>query len=155
MGEITIVDVPEQKVMGMYRQGSYKELAEMIPELCEYADKNGAGICGSPIFICHESPEEAKRADKEGTANLEVAIPVSKKIEETNEIKYYELHGGKMLKIIHKGPYEDCGATYDKIFQWLKENRKELMGPTREVYINDPREISPEEILTEIYAPIA
>jgi effector-binding domain-containing protein len=28
------------------------------------------------------------------------------------------------------------------------------MGPIREIYLNDPREVSPEELLTEIYAPI-
>ncbi|WP_305791978.1 GyrI-like domain-containing protein [Methanococcoides sp. AM1] len=29
-----------------------------------------------------------------------------------------------------------------------------ITGPTREVYLNDPAEVSPEEILTEIYAPV-
>ena len=59
-----------------------------------------------------------------------------------------------MAKIMHKGPYEDCGATYGKLFAWLQKNGKRMNGPTREVYLNDPREVPPEEILTEIYAPI-
>ncbi|MDD3248518.1 MAG: GyrI-like domain-containing protein [Methanosarcina sp.] len=29
-----------------------------------------------------------------------------------------------------------------------------IFGPVREVYLNDPREVPPEEILTEIYAPL-
>ncbi len=59
-----------------------------------------------------------------------------------------------MAKIIHKGPYEKCGPTYDKLFACLQQNGKTINGPIREVYLNDPHEVPPEEILTEIYAPI-
>jgi AraC family transcriptional regulator len=30
-----------------------------------------------------------------------------------------------------------------------------VAGPTREVYLNDPKEVPPDELLTEIYAPVA
>ena len=59
-----------------------------------------------------------------------------------------------MARIVHKGPYEECGPTYEKLFAWIKENNKKIVGPTREVYLNDPKDVSPEEILTEILAPI-
>jgi AraC family transcriptional regulator len=36
----------------------------------------------------------------------------------------------------------------------LEEKHKKLVGPTREIYLNDPGEVPPEEILTDIYAPI-
>nr|WP_239451403.1 GyrI-like domain-containing protein [Methanosarcina horonobensis] len=36
----------------------------------------------------------------------------------------------------------------------MTENGKIITGPVREVYLNDPREVQPEEILTEIYAPL-
>ncbi len=31
----------------------------------------------------------------------------------------------------------------------MKENAKELAGPIREAYLNDPREVGPEGMLTE------
>ena len=31
---------------------------------------------------------------------------------------------------------------------------KEITGPIREIYINDPREVAEEDILTEIYVPV-
>ena len=34
------------------------------------------------------------------------------------------------------------------------KKRKKIAGPTREVYLNDPREVGIEEALTEIYLPI-
>ena len=51
-------------------------------------------------------------------------------------------------------PYEKSAPTYKKLFEWIAANHTKVAGPTWEVYLNDPRKVSPEEILTEIYAPI-
>ena len=57
-----------------------------------------------------------------------------------------------MARILHKGPNEQSAPTYKTLFTWIAENHKRITGPTREVYLNDPRKVPPEEILTEIYA---
>lgn len=84
-----------------------------------------------------------------------MCIPIEEKITETEDIKFYELPGGRMARVIYKGPYESSGPSYEKLFGWIEENGKRLTGPIREAYLNDPREVIPEEILTEIYAPIS
>lgn len=156
MSEISVVEVKPQIVVGMRKRGKYELIAQMIPKVCQYVVEKGAQIQGPPIFLCHEiTIEEVKKADAEGNADVEVVVPVSAKVEETDEIKFYELPGGKMAKIIHKGPYEDCEPTYERLFAWIAENSKKVVGPIREIYLNDPREVPKEEILTEIYAPIA
>lgn len=155
MDEITIVEVQTQKVVGMRKQGKYELIAQLLPKIYEYAASHGAEFTGPPIFICHErSVEDVTKADQAGTADIEIAFPVSKEIEETEDIKCYDLPGGTMAKIIHKGPYEKCASTYEKLVAWIEQNGKTISGPTREVYLNDPREVGMEEALTEIYAPI-
>lgn len=155
MSEITFVEVSPQLVLGMRKRGKYEIISTMIPEVYQFAAQKKVQISWPPIFICHEmTPEEAMKADQEGSADVEVAVPISEKVGGTDEIKSYELPGGRMAKIVHKGPYQDCGPAYEKLFAWLKENGKTLVGPTREVYLNDLREVPPEELLTEIYAPI-
>jgi len=155
MDEITIVDVNPQLVAGIKKTGQYKLIAELLPKVYEYAGSKGAKFTGSPVFLCHEiTADNAMEADKKGTANIEVAAPIASNIPETDEITCYTLPGGKMAKTMHKGPYQDCGPTYKKLYKWLEQNNKKITGPTREVYLNDPREVAPEEILTEIYAPI-
>ena len=154
MEEVNVVDVKPQLVAGMKKRGHYREIAELLPKLYHYGTKKGAKFTAPPIFVCHETAEEAMEADKTGNALVEVAAPIAEKIEETKEIKCYTLPGGKMAKIIHKGPYDTCGPTYEKVFSWIKKNGRNIVGPTREVYLNDPREVGPEEILTEIYIPI-
>ena len=155
MTEITVIDEKPHLVAGMRRKGHYKEIAEMLPSLFEYIMSQKAIIVGHPLFLCHETGvEEAKRADETGNADIEICVPIAKKIQENDKIKCYELDGGKMAKTVHKGPYQECESTYMKLFDWLQENNYKIVGPIREGYVNDPREVAPEEILTIIYVPI-
>lgn len=154
MKEIKIVNLKPQLVIGIRKRGHYREIAEMLPRLYKYASEKSAEFSGMPTFICHESPEEAAEADKTGNADIEIAAPIKERIEGNNEMSCYTIPGGKMAKIVHKGPYEECEPTYNELFTWIKENNKKIIGPIREIYLNDPREVGPEETLTEIYIPI-
>lgn len=155
MSEVTIEEVKEQLVVGMRKRGTYAEIGPMIVKVYQYAVAYNAQVQGRPTFVCHETPKQAMKANEESSADVEVAVPVAQKIEGTDEIACYTLPGGQMARIVHKGPYETCATTYKQLFAWIAEHRKKIVGPTREVYLNDPRKIPPEEILTEIYAPIA
>jgi effector-binding domain-containing protein len=156
MIEISVADEKPQLVAGMRRRGHYKEIAKMLPALFEYALSHEAIIAGPPLYLWHEkSVEEAMKADEAGNADIEVCVPIAEKIPENEEIKCYKLSGGKVAQIIHKGPYEASGPVYERLFAWLEENGLKLTGSIREAYLNDPREVPPEEILTIIYAPIS
>ncbi len=156
MHEIEVVEEPPMLVAGMRKRGQYKEIARMLPALFEYVMSRGARIAGHPMFLWHEkSVDDAFDADKAGRADIEVCVPIAARIPETDLIKCYELPGGVMVKMVHKGPYELSGPTYEKLFAWIEENGKKLSGPIREGYLNDPRTVEPQEILTVIYAPIS
>ena len=155
MNKVTIVEVKPQTVLGMRKRGKYEEIGTMLPMIFQFAVSQGIQIQGPPFFVCHEqSKEEVERADKEGNADVEVAVPVQGKMEGTNQIGCYEMPGGKMARIVHQGPYQDCESAYDKLFGWIIEKGMKVTGPTREVYLNDPCEVAQEDILTEIYAPV-
>ena len=160
MTDITIVEIPSQTVLGIRRRGFYREqIPAMIMELFLYIEREGIENAGMPIFICHEmTPEDAMRAAEEGNADIEVAIPVAAPIAITAEgpdgMTCYELPGATMVKAVHKGPYATEEATYNEVFAWMAEHGREVTGPIREVYINDPGEVAEEEILTEIYVPV-
>ena len=155
MSEVTVKDVKPQLVVGMRKRGTYAEIGSMIATVCQFAAGSGAGIMGRPTFVCHETPKQAMKANEESNADVEVVIPVTRKVTGTDRVTCYELPGGQMAMIVHKGPYEQCAPTYKRLFAWIAENHKKVVGPTREVYLNDPHKVGSEEILTEIYAPIA
>ncbi|GAB7015298.1 GyrI-like domain-containing protein [Methanogenium cariaci] len=160
MTDVTLTDIAPQTVLGMRRRGFYQEeIPAMLRELFTYMEEKKIGFGGMPVFVCHEtSSEEAMRAAETGNADIEVAVPVAAPVSLTTAgpagITCYKLPGGTMVKAIHKGPYGAVEPTYADIFTWMAENGREVTGPIREVYVNDPREVVEEDILTEIYVPV-
>jgi effector-binding domain-containing protein len=154
MSEVSISNVESQLVMGMRKRGTYAEIRPMTAKVHKYIEAKRGQIAGPPIFVCHETPKEVVKVNLQHNADVEVVIPISSRIDGNNEIACYELPGGPMAKITHQGPYERSATAYKKLFAWIAENHKRVAGPTREVYLNDPREVPPEELLIEIYAPV-
>jgi AraC family transcriptional regulator len=64
--------------------------------------------------------------------------------------------GGDYAVTTHFGPYHKLGDTYTKLLgQWLPRSGRELRSaPCFEVYLNDPQGTEPEDLLTDIYAPL-
>ncbi len=156
MAEVTLVEVPAQTVIGIKRTGSFSDIPVALGELVQYAMANGGEIVGAPVALYYEAgKEEIEKANREGTAIIDLNFPIAKPITGSEKVRVYELQGGKMAKIVHKGPYEACEPAYNTLMQWIAANGKNVAGPVREVYPNDPRAVPPEEILTEIYAPVA
>ncbi len=154
MNDVHVCQVEPQLVVGMRKRGTYAEIGTMIATVWRFAAGSGAHIVGRPTFICHEKPKEAMKANEQSNADVEVVVPVAKKVTGTDRVTCYELPGGQMVRIIHKGPYDTCASSYKTLFEWIAANHKKVVGPTREVYLNDPMKVPSEELLTEIYAPV-
>jgi AraC family transcriptional regulator len=156
MEDISIVEVAPRQVVGIKKTGTYALIPELLMKVYEFTVRKKMVIAGPPIFICHEiSPEAVMEANEKGTAEVEVAWPVSGTVKSTKEMKVYELSGGKMAHTIHYGPYESCEPTYLNLFAWIKEKGCRISGPIREVYLNDPQEVPPDKIITEIFVPVS
>ncbi len=155
MSEVTLVDVPALLVLGMRKKGHYAETSSVIGDVVQYAMASGAQLAGPPMVLMHEpGGEAAMKADSEGTAVIDVAFPIAKPVRSGELVRCYELPGGRMARIVHKGPYDACGPAYNALFGWLATQGLRVTGPPREVSLNDPRTVKPEELLIEIYAPV-
>lgn len=155
MSEVTLVDVLPQLVLGMQKRGRYAETASVIGEIVRYAMASRAQLTGMPIALMHEPGRDAAmKADCEGTAVIDVAFPIAKAVKGSDVVKCYELPGGRMARIVHEGPYDACGPAYSALFEWLAKKGLRVTGFPREVSLNDPRTAKPEDLLTEIYAPV-
>jgi effector-binding domain-containing protein len=152
---ITVVNVADLTVASSRKEGSYALIPVMIMELFGFLMEKGICPAGGPVFLCHElSPEAVFAADAAGTADIEVVVPVTRTFTPAGDISCYLLAGGRMARVFHQGPYQECTATYERLFAWIRDRGLEITGPIREIYHNDPREVEPGDILTEILAPI-
>jgi effector-binding domain-containing protein len=68
-----------------------------------------------------------------------------------------DLPGQEVASFVHRGPYQWIPCTYEKVLDWLEENRYEEAGETREVFFVAPEPHSggtQDDMLTEIQVPI-
>lgn len=68
-----------------------------------------------------------------------------------------ELPEAEVASFIHRGPYEWIQCTYEKVLDWLRENRYEVAGVPREVFFVAPEPHAggtQDDMLTEIQVPV-
>jgi hypothetical protein len=51
---------------------------------------------------------------------------------------------------VHRGPYEQIGPAYHTLTGWISEHGHDIAGPPREIYLNDPQMVPPEDLLTRV-----
>jgi effector-binding domain-containing protein len=55
--------------------------------------------------------------------------------------------------IVHVGPYQNVGGTIERLMAWMKDQGCVAGGPLMERYLNNPMQVKPEELRTEIWIP--
>ncbi len=141
-------DIIEKKVEDMifagHRfKGKYSEVGRAIGLVLKNAGRN---ISGKAMTLYYDGEY------KENDADIEGGFPVSKTIS-GKEISCRVLPGGNAVTLIHKGPYEKLGESYEMIFAYIRKKGYTPIIPGREVYIKGPGMIfrgNPEKYITEI-----
>lgn len=60
---------------------------------------------------------------------------------------------GRFVQILHKGPYEEVGSTYERLIGFAEENGLKVEIPYREIYLSDPSRTAPDKLRTIIRLP--
>lgn len=127
---------------------NHKSIGSQMSIVSEFFGKNKIQSAGSPIAIHHD--HEYKDAD----IDVECAFPFSGSPTEEGKIKVRTLDAGKFASTIHTGPYDTINDAYKAVFNWAESNKYKSNGPTREVYLEKPKE-GKGNYVTEIQVPIS
>lgn len=157
ISEPVIKDIPAMRVISCRKIGSYEEICSEVSEeliriiFSPASQKSGVKITGPFITICYDG--EYRETD----ADIEMAVPVQGQIT-TDKDGYHikNLQPCRVISVIYKGPYEHEGfsAAYNAAFKFAAEKGLETIGPERQIYLNNPDETAPDELLTEIQIPV-
>ena len=152
MAEFEIVEKESHPILYVSRKTASEaqdisaEMASGFHDLMVFVGQNQIDVVGPPLSI-YSSFDETE-------TEFDVAFPISKedaiKIPTGEDIKAGETPGGKVMKSLHKGPYENLAATYQALFA---RAAAEGLNPgiSWEYYLNDPGQTPQEELLTEIH----
>ena len=152
--EPCVKEIPSQRVVSRREQGPYEKvipklMGDLFGIVMNQENQQAQVKCiGPPITLYYD--EECN--EKEG--DMEVALPITGKIVVGPEYEVKTLGGIKVVSLIHKGRYQDVGRSWKVLMEYMGKENLTPGGPLREIYLNDPNEVSEEEQLTEIQAPI-
>ena len=141
--EIEEKQVEDMVIGGIRMKGKYSECGKAFSKI---GRKFGRHIRGDAMLL-HFDAEY-----KEDDADFEACIPINKG-ESTDEIQVREIAGGRCVSLLHQGPYETLGRSYEVIARYVNDKEYEVKSPTREIYIKGPGMIfkgNPKNYITEI-----
>ncbi|MHC2297411.1 DNA gyrase inhibitor GyrI [Rhizobium mongolense] len=67
------------------------------------------------------------------------------------------IDGGEYAVLRHNGPYADMHKAYQWLYaEWLPKSGRQIKDSVMfEEYLNNPRDVPPTDLLTDIYMPLA
>jgi effector-binding domain-containing protein len=108
----------------------------------------GARVVGPPFILF------LGRIDDINDGDIELCFPVERPFDTLGKVFGAEVSGGEMACVVHRGSYDEIAYTYAELIRWMEENGRQTAGPPREIYLNNPKDTKPEDLLTEIDFPI-
>jgi AraC family transcriptional regulator len=153
--EVRKQHLPPMRVAFLRHVGPFHQVGATWGQLMSWAGRNGlfSSMSGT-LGICHDDPDITPPEKLRYDAAI---IVRHAEIRPEGEVGVQELAGGEYAVATHKGPYEKLSVTYARMCgEWLPESSYELAAaPALEFYRNSPMSAAPEDLLTEIYLPLA
>ena len=71
------------------------------------------------------------------------------------KLRLEDYREGLCVQILHLGSYDDEGPVLSRLHQeWMPDNGYDSSGKHHEIYLSDPRRVSPEKLKTILRQPI-
>lgn len=103
---------------------------------------------GAPLVVYHSVLDEFTHGE------IEICVPVAATVTSDSGVYTRDLEGGSVATTIHRGPYPELATAYGVVMGWISEHGYEIAGPPREIYLNDPQQVAPEDLLTRVEFPV-
>mgnify|MGYP001046615897 CR=1 FL=1 len=130
--------------------GSYENFEEAVTDLMAAVQEQGIIPAGPMIGIYYDDPEITPVEELSWEVGFQVAEGTE--VQEPLMLKKWEFT--KVVKAVHVGPYEETANMYADIFKFMAEKGLTQAGPVMERFLDNPEEVAPEELKTEIWIPV-
>jgi effector-binding domain-containing protein len=126
-------------------------MADAFGAMGSFLGRSGVTPAGPPLAVYHDWDEAA------GTMKIDVGFAVAPcdTTKATGDVHAGQTPSGKALKAVHHGPYPKLRDTYGALEAHMKTAGIAMPAFAWEVYLSDPDTTPAEDLLTEIYMPLA
>ena len=123
------------------------KMGDLFAEVSNFLETSNTGVAGMPFAIYHEMDSEV--------IDLECGIPVSEKVEGTEEINTATYPEQKCAAVDYYGDYRQLEDAHTALQAWIEQHNFKLAGAPLEFYLTDPAtEPDPAKWHTRIYYPV-
>lgn len=96
-----------------------------------------------PDYVTREQLEQAVKT-----------VVNKKQISLAAEVEWFEMEEGKVVQMLHKGPFSEEPETLKQIMEFCEEHQLSKNGLHHEIYLSDPRKTAPEKLKTILREPV-
>jgi AraC family transcriptional regulator len=153
MHEVEIKRLDEMVLVGLFHQGSYHEIGKAFEKLNVFGRAKGLmGPDMRSFGVYFDDPDVVET----GELNSFAGIVETQETFPEDPFERVQFSGGRFAVMRFKGPYAQLPSAYHWFYgTWLVQTEQILRdAPCLEAYLNDPREVAPSDLLTDIFMPI-
>ena len=81
-------------------------------------------------------------------------VKEKKGLARVDDVRLESWREGKVVQMMHIGPYSEEPATIAKMHEFAAENGLQITGKHHEIYFSDPRRTKPEKLKTVLRQPV-
>lgn len=130
--------------------GPYSDMQKQINAFISEFFGQGLIPMGTSLSLYYNSPENTKPEELKWAFGFIVSPDCSPKA----PIKKMELKKQLAVVYLHKGPYENLSKSYELAWKFLKDKGYKEVWPFYDKYLNNPMEVLPKDLETEIVIPV-
>jgi AraC family transcriptional regulator len=141
------------RVAFMRHVGPYRNVGSTWDRFLMWMGKEGLLGAGSQfIGICHDDPDVTPARK----VRYDVCVSVDEGFAPEGEVGVQVIPGGDHATLTHYGPYRRIGESYARLLGgWLPRSGRDLRPlPCFETYLNSPESTDPEDLVTDLHAPL-
>jgi AraC family transcriptional regulator len=151
--DVTIRDLPPLQLAAIDHVGSYMQIDRAFEPLFGWFAARGLlSPATRSIGVYYDDPFSVAEDELRSRAGLVVQrdFRFQAPLIETN------IPGGRHAVLRHKGPYATMRSAYQWFYgSWLAQSGEEVEdAPVFEEYLNNPREVAPQDLVTDIFLPL-
>ncbi|MGO4621162.1 GyrI-like domain-containing protein [Ensifer sp. 2YAB10] len=153
MYEVTLKDVDVFDLVGVAHSGSYMEIGRAFETLYGTLFSRQLFRPEMEMIGIYLDDPELVPTDK---LRSFACVSAREQMPTDAPLTAQHLDGGRYAVLRHKGPYADMPKAYQWLYgTWLPQSGREIRDSLMfEKYLNNPREVAPTELLSEIYLPL-
>ncbi|MCL2115950.1 MAG: GyrI-like domain-containing protein [Methanobrevibacter sp.] len=144
--EVIIEDVNIGSVANVKHKCSFKELNSIYERLENWIQKNNLKSGGTYHFRFDSQYKDLSS----NNILFELAIPVKKLNQDENSVKIVQIPDQEVISGVYKGPYINLPSVYAILEDYAGKNNLAPMEYAKEIYLNDPLKVKPNDLLTEV-----